>query len=52
MFNTILQKPTATPVVIYAPPDPNVINIIMGLGILIVLIVSIGIWINHSKLIQ
>ncbi len=50
MFEKFLLKPTATPTLIYTPPDPKVINLIMGLGILIVLIVLLGIWVNRSKL--
>lgn len=50
MFEKILLKPTATPILIYTPPDPKVINLIMALGILIFLIVLFGIWLNRSKL--
>lgn len=50
MFEKLLLKPTATPALIYTPPDPKVINLIMGLGGLMVLIVLFGIWYNRSKL--
>lgn len=43
-----LLKPTPTPVPFYSPPDPNIINIIITLGVLICVIILIGIWINRD----
>jgi hypothetical protein len=50
MFEKIFLKPTPTPVLFYTPPDPKIINLIMGLGVLIFLIVLFGVWLNRSKL--
>lgn len=41
---------TATPTLVYTPPNPTTINIIIGLGVLIVAIILFGIWINKANL--
>ncbi|MFN3309087.1 MAG: hypothetical protein ACK44E_07740 [Anaerolineales bacterium] len=41
---------TITPTVIYTPPHPTTINVIIGLGALIVVIILLGVWINKSNL--
>ncbi len=41
---------TVTPTIVYTPPNSNTINIIIGLGVLTVVVILIGVWINKSNL--
>ncbi|MCS6907655.1 MAG: hypothetical protein RML93_07225 [Anaerolineales bacterium] len=41
---------TPTPVLEYTPPNPALINGIIGLAALIVIVILTGIWINKANL--
>ena len=47
---TRTPRPTPTPLVIPPPADPNSSNLIVLLGILSVLIVLVGVWLNRKQL--
>jgi hypothetical protein len=47
---TRTPRPTPTPLVIPPPADPNSSNLIVLLGILSVLIVLVGVWLNRKRL--
>jgi hypothetical protein len=44
-------RPTSTPVPIPPPPDPGSVNLMVFFGVIIVLIILFGVWINrqHSE---
>jgi|GEM_PF-4041631 uncharacterized membrane protein (DUF485 family) len=41
---------TATPLLEYTPPNPITINIIIGLGVLTIIVILVGVWLNKANL--
>jgi hypothetical protein len=42
-------RPTSTPVPIPPPPDPGSINLMLFFGVVVVLIILFGVWINRQR---
>jgi len=47
---TKTPKPTPPPLIIPPPADPSISNVITFLGVLTVIIIVVGVWINRKKL--
>lgn len=41
---------TPTPILEYTPPNPITINIIIGLGVLTIIVILVGVWLNKTNL--
>lgn len=41
---------TSTPIIEYTPPNPISINIIIGLGVLMIIVILVGVWLNKIHL--
>jgi uncharacterized membrane protein (DUF485 family) len=41
---------TATPLLEYTHPNPITINIIIGLGVLTIIVILVGVWLNKANL--
>ena len=42
-------RPTSTPIPIPPPPDPGSINLMVFFGVIVVLIILFGVWINRQR---
>jgi hypothetical protein len=42
-------RPTSTPIPIPPPPDPGSVNLMVFFGLIVVLIILFGVWINRQR---
>lgn len=43
-------RPTSTPLKIPPPADPKMTNLLMGFGVLAVVVVIVGVWLNWKRI--